>query len=119
EDENVIQIDNNLASENEIIEDIIHEFLESCRGVGKPEEHYNGFKETVIHTKHCLPLIPILYLHVIVTPMYIEFHEIFSPFELVDEIPIFHDKCIKFLIILHQLKFSIFLFDKGKGRGKW
>ncbi|KIK81553.1 hypothetical protein PAXRUDRAFT_155851, partial [Paxillus rubicundulus Ve08.2h10] len=112
-------VDNNFASENEVVENIIHKSLESGRGVGKPKEHYEGFKEAVICAKRCLPFIPILYSHIVVTPMYIKFCEVLSPFELVDKILVFHGNRIESSIILNWPKFSVFLFDKEKGRSKW
>ncbi|KAF8319523.1 uncharacterized protein EI90DRAFT_2940401, partial [Cantharellus anzutake] len=51
--QDVIHVTNNNFPVDEVLEDIIHHGLESCRGVAQPEEHYCGFKQAPVSRKHC------------------------------------------------------------------
>ncbi|KAF8229507.1 hypothetical protein L208DRAFT_1286278, partial [Tricholoma matsutake] len=81
EDEDVVEIDTNNAFEDEVVEDVVHHGLKGDRAIAK--EHDEWFKKTMVGTKGCLPLISLLYPHVIVTPMDIELGKVLGSMELV------------------------------------
>ena len=55
-DEDVVEVDDNTNIEH-VSEDIIHEFLECCWGVGESEGHDLPFKRSIAHSECGLPLI--------------------------------------------------------------
>ena len=85
EDEDVIEIDADNAFEDEVMEDVIHHGLKGGRAISKAKEHDKRFKKTTVGTKGCLPLISLLYPHIIVAPMDIELGEVSGSTELVYE----------------------------------
>jgi hypothetical protein len=53
--------------------------------VSESEKHHQGFKESTICMKHCLPLITFLHPDIVVTPSYVELHKAFRIMKLVDK----------------------------------
>ena len=53
---------------NHILEGVIHELLEHCRGVSEFEEHYGWFKECFVGDKGSFPLVAVFDADVVVTP---------------------------------------------------
>ena len=47
-DQDVIQVNDNMSSIDEIFEDVIHESLERCRWIGEAEEHDRCVKTGVV-----------------------------------------------------------------------
>jgi hypothetical protein len=56
EDQNVVQIDNDTIIK-EILENVVHDMLESSQGIGKSEGHYQPLERAVLGLKSGLPLI--------------------------------------------------------------
>ena len=84
-DEDVIEVYANDSLCNQIVEDVIHHCLECGRAVSQTKEHYQGFKESAIGPKHCLPLISFLDVHVVVASTDIQLGEIACAPKVVDE----------------------------------
>ena len=74
-DEDIVEIDNNLACKDHILEDIIHHLLESGRGVTKAKEHNRGLEQSTSSDKCGLPFIASLDPNIIVAPSYVKFGE--------------------------------------------
>ena len=86
EDQNVIKVHTYNTFSNKILEDVIHHHLEGRWGIGQSKKHHQGFKESLICTKGCLPFIAIFHMHVIVSPPNIKFREVLGSSKLVYEV---------------------------------
>ena len=82
-DEKVIHIDNEPSFSNHVPEGVIHELLEHDKRVAKIKEHHYRFKESLECDKSCLPLVTILDMNVIISPLNVELDEVVSIFQLV------------------------------------
>ena len=74
--QDVVHIDRHVSFIDEVLADIVHHGLEGDRTVGEAEEHDQGFKEAPIHSEGSFPLISLLDLHIVVSPMYVQFHKV-------------------------------------------
>ena len=61
EDEDVIQVYAYMSLHDKVLENVIHHGLEGSRAVGESKEHNQGFKESMVGAKGCLPFIAFLY----------------------------------------------------------
>jgi len=86
EDEEVIHVDDEPSFCDHVPEGVIHESLESGRGVGEAEEHDSRFKETFMGDEGGFPLMSIFDADVVVAPSNIEFCEDFSIPEFIDKV---------------------------------
>ena len=57
-DENVIKVHND-ADVEEVLEDIVHEALESCQSVGESEEHDEPFERAIAGVESGFPFISV------------------------------------------------------------
>ena len=73
--EDIIHIAYHLTVVDELMEDIIHHCLECCRGVTQSEKHDGWFKQPLVSSECGLPLVIFLDLHVIESPVEIEYGE--------------------------------------------
>ncbi|KAF8235155.1 hypothetical protein L208DRAFT_1258496, partial [Tricholoma matsutake] len=85
EDEDVVKIDADNAFKDEVMENVIHHGLKGGRTISKAKEHDKQFKKTMVGMKGCLPLISLLYPHIIVAPMDVKLGEVSGSMELVHE----------------------------------
>ena len=83
EDEDVIQVHAYMPLHDEVLKYFVHHGLECSRAVGESKEHYQGFEESTIGVKRCLPLIPFLDANFVVTPLDIELGEVLHASELI------------------------------------
>ena len=65
-----------VALVDEILEDIIHHHLEGGWTVGKTKKHDKGFEKALIHPKGGFPLTSLLNSYVVISPIYIQLHEV-------------------------------------------
>ena len=86
EDEEVIHVDDKPSFCDHVPEGVIHESLESGRGVGEAKEHDCWFEEAFVSDKGCFPLVSVFDADVVVAPSNIEFCEDFSVPEFIDEV---------------------------------
>src|SRR5882672_8298368 len=77
-DEDVVHIDDHNSFINELSEDVIHHHLEHCRAVSETKEHDKRLEQAPVHLKGHLPLITILYSHIVVSPSDVQFREILN-----------------------------------------
>src|SRR5882724_1395626 len=74
----VIHVDGHYPLINELFEDVIHHHLKCGRAIHQAEEHNQGFKETLVCPEGSFPLVSLFNTHIIVSPMDIQFCEIFG-----------------------------------------
>ena len=68
ENEEVIHIDDEPSFSNHISKGIVHESLESCRRIGKSEEHYCWFEEAFVSDESSFPLVAIFDVDIVIAP---------------------------------------------------
>ena len=59
-----------------VSENMIHEGLKSAGGIAESEEHDGWFKKSKRGDEHSLPLIFLMNMDVVVTPVNVEFSEV-------------------------------------------
>ena len=84
ENHDVVHVDNNLSSIDEVAEEVVHYGLESGEGVGKAEEHHERFEKPSVHLECHLPFIAILHLDVVIAPSDIKLGKVCSCLEFID-----------------------------------
>ncbi|OSX62445.1 hypothetical protein POSPLADRAFT_1122462, partial [Postia placenta MAD-698-R-SB12] len=67
--EDVIQVYEDFATDDEIMEDLVHHCLESCGRIGEAEEHYQGFVQSPVSHEGRFPFITGLDLDIVVSPL--------------------------------------------------
>ncbi len=119
EDENVVRINHHYAFRNEVFEDVIYHCLEGSRTVFETEEHDEGFVKATVRSEGSFPLVALLCPDVVETPPNIQFCEVIGSTELGDQLRnewkqvlIFHGYGVQHVVVLHQTKLSILLFNK-------
>ena len=73
----VIHIDNQPPFGYHIPERVVHETLESCRGVTEAEEHNCWLEETTVGDEGSFPLMSVFNLDIVIPPSYVELDEEF------------------------------------------
>jgi hypothetical protein len=98
--------------------------LERCRGVGEAKEHYRWFKESLWGKEGGLPLVPRFDPDVIVPPTDVEFCEEGAAAKVIDglwderrDVMISFCPFVHWLIVLHWVQLSVFLFNKEEVGG--
>ena len=96
---------------DEVLKDFIHHGLECSRAVCESEEHDQGFKESIIGVKSCLPLIPLFDANIVITPPDIELGEVFHTSELIYKfqndrqwVVVLHSHGIECTVVLNQAR---------------
>jgi hypothetical protein len=83
--EDVVKVNTDVSFHDEVLEAVVHHSLEGGGRISESEKYHQGFKEPVIRTKSCLPLITFLHLNIVVTPTYVELGKVLRTAKLVDE----------------------------------
>ena len=119
EDKEVVHINDKPSFGDHVSEGVVHESLESCRRVGKSEEHYCRFKEALVRDEGSLPLVAVLDANIVVPPANIKLSKQFGVFEFVDEvrdewkgISVLGGMFIQVAVILARAEATVFLLDK-------
>ena len=81
-DKEVIHVDNEPSFCNYITKGVIHELSEGGRGIDEAEEHYSWFEESFMSHKSSFPLISVLDLNIVISPLDIKFGEDLCPWSL-------------------------------------
>ena len=71
--EDIVHVDCHIALIEEVLENVIHHCLEGGWAVGEAKEHDKGFEEALIHSEGGLPLVSLLDLYIVVSPMYMKY----------------------------------------------
>ena len=125
-DEEIIHVNDEPSFCNHVAKGIIHEVLEDGRGISKTEEHHSWFEKSLMDNKDGFPLMSVLDLDIIVSPLDIKFGEDFRPLEFIDEIRnewkgvcVTDSVFINVAVVLARAKAIIFLLDKKEGECLW
>ena len=125
-DEKIIHVDDEPAFCDHIMKRVIHESLESGRGVSKAKEHHSWFKESFMSDKDGFPLVSILNADIIIFPTNIKFGEDFRSLEFVNKVRdegkgIYITDCvfIDVAVVLTGAKTAVLLFDEEERRCLW
>ena len=71
-DEDVIEVDNDTDIEK-VAEDVVHETLEGCGGIGKSEGHHQPFKQAIANVEGSLPFFTFCDANKVVSVMKVDF----------------------------------------------
>ncbi|KAG5338305.1 hypothetical protein C0989_007610 [Termitomyces sp. Mn162] len=122
-DEDVVAIYTHYVLCNEVPEDVIHHGLECGGAVGESKEHHKQSEQSSVGLESSLPLVSFLNVHIVVTPLNIQFNEASCTPEVVDElgdeeeeVAVLHHYGIGNTIILNQLEQAILLLDEEDWR---
>ena len=74
--QDVIHVDCHIALIDEVLKDVVHHPLEGGWTVGEAKEHDEGFEEALICSKGSFPLIALFDLYIVISPTYIQLHEV-------------------------------------------
>ena len=125
-DKEVIHVDNEPSFCDHIAKGVIHELLKGGRGIGETEEHYSWFEESFMSDKSSFPLMPVLDLDVVISPLDIKFGEDLCPLEFIDEVGnewkgVCITDCvfINVVVILTRAEATILFFNEEEGRCLW
>src|SRR6266481_8173174 len=120
-DQNVVHVYGHEAFINELLENVIHHGLEGSRAVGETEVHDQGFEKSTVHLEGCFPLITLFDAHIVISPMYVQLHEVlgFGFRNLVDNIGdegewvgVLHCHGIELPVVLHEPELTLLLINK-------
>ncbi|KAI0312979.1 hypothetical protein OF83DRAFT_1036300, partial [Amylostereum chailletii] len=128
EDKDVVHVDDNLATVNEIFEKFIHHCLECRRRIHKAKEHHQGFVQPTVSFESGLPLVSFLdmdilvVLDIVVAPADIYLGEDLGTLEFVDELGdewewvfVLDGAFVQRSVVLHGMELSILFLDKEEG----
>ena len=125
-DKEVVHVDNEPSFCDHIMKGVIHESLKGGRRIGKTEEHYGWFEESLMDDESSFPLVPILDMDVVISPMDIELGENLFPLEFIDEVrDEWKGVCIadcvfvNIAIVLIGVEATILLFSKEERGCLW
>src|SRR6266567_3296423 len=120
--QDVVHIYDNISRSNFFFKDCVHHCLECGRGVCKSKEHNSGLKEFSVCLECGLPLITILYLDIIISPLYVKLGEPLLSNELINKffnegkrVGVSYGILINPAIVLYRSLLAIFLFNKEEG----
>ena len=124
--EEIIHINDKSSFCDHVAKGVIHEVLESGRGISETEEHHSWFEESFMGDKGGFPLMPVFDLDIIVPPSDIEFGEDFCPLEFINKVRNEWERVcatdrmfVNVVIVLAGLKATILLFDKEERGCLW
>ena len=110
ENENVVEVDNNEVISH-VTEDIIHEMLEGCGGIGHSEGHDQVFERAIAGAKGCFPFVPRGNADIVVAPVNVELGKEPSSSESHDDIgndrervSIFDSDFVELSVVLNESK---------------
>ena len=125
-DEEIIHVNDKPSFCNHVAKGIIHKVLKDGRGISETEEHHSWFEESLMGNEDGFPLMSILDLDVIVSPLDIKFGEDFRPLEFVDKVGdegkrvcVADSVFVDIAVVLAGSKTTIFLFDKEERGHLW
>jgi hypothetical protein len=119
EDEDVVEVNTDDSFHDEVLEDVVHHSLEGGGRISESKKHHQGFEESTICTKCCLPLITFFHPNIVVTPSYIELCKVFHTAKLVDEFrdewegePVFDREGVQRSVVLYKAESAMLLLDE-------
>ena len=122
----IIHVNDEPSFCNHVVKGVIHEVLESGRGIGETKEHHGWFKESLMCDQGSFPLMPIFDSDIIVSPSNIKLGEDFCPLEFIDKVGnkgkrvcITDSVFINVAIVLAGSKATVLLFDEEERGRLW
>ena len=105
---------------------MVHEGLEGCGGITETKEHDSGFVKAERSFEGGLPFVTFPDANVVIPPPYVEFGEVASTLEFVDEvwdegqrIGIFYCDSVEGSIVLNKSFGAIFFLNKENWNCMW
>ena len=86
EDEDIVEIDDDLATGNKVSKERVHHSLKRSWRVRQPEEHDHRFEESAVGRERGLPFVTFRNPNVVVSPAHIELGEDACAFELIEQL---------------------------------
>ena len=68
EDEDIVHVNDDVSSENEVTKKVVHHVLEGGRGVGEPKKHKGRLEEAAVRDEGSLPYVPFFHANVFKAP---------------------------------------------------
>ena len=124
--EEVVHVNDKPSFRDHIVKGVIHEVLESGRGIGETKEHHSGLEESFMSNEGSFPLMSIFDLDIVVSPSDIELGEDFCPLEFINEVRnerkrvcITDSVFIDVAIVLTGSEATVLLFDDEERGCLW
>ena len=121
ENENVVEVDNNEVISH-VTEDIIHEMLEGCGGIGHSEGHDQVFERAIAGAKGCFQFVPRGNADIVVARSKVEFGKNLGLLEAIEEIvdqrkwvSVLSGDAVQAPIIHTEAEGAVFLFGEKDG----
>ncbi|KAG5333908.1 hypothetical protein C0989_004680, partial [Termitomyces sp. Mn162] len=122
-DEDVVKVHTHYTLCYEVPKDVIHHGLKGGGAIGEPKEHNKWLEQSLVGPEGGLLLISFLDVHIVVTPLDVQFSEVSCTLEVVDElrdegerVTVLHHHGIENPVVLNQLERAILLLDKEDWR---
>ena len=119
EDEDIVEIDDDLATGNKVSKERVHHSLKRSGRVRQPKEHNHRFEESAIGRKRGLPFVTFRNPYIVVSPAHIKLGEDVCAFELIEQllnegqrVAVLDGHVVKFTVVLYRTKCAIFLLDE-------
>ena len=124
--EEVVHVNDKPFFRDHIVKGVIHEALESGRGIGETKEHHSGLKESFMSNEGSFPLMSIFDSDIVVSPSDVELGEDFHPLEFINKVGnerkrvcITDSVFIDVVIVLTGSEATVLLFDKEERGCLW
>ena len=125
-DKEVVHVDNKPSFCNHITKGVILQLLKDGRGIGKTEEYYGWFEESLMGDKSGFPLVSIFDMDVVISPTDVKFGENLCPLEFINKVGdewkgICIADCvfINVAVVLTGTEATVLLFNKEKRGHLW
>ena len=82
-DDDVIDVDGDLSSVDEVSEDVVHYRLERHRRVCQSKEHDCWLEQSSVRSECRFPFVSLFDSYIVVSPSYVELCEDLRPFEVI------------------------------------
>ena len=122
EDQDIIHVDNDMASWDEVLENDIHHCLKCRWQVRKPKEHHKWFEQSTVCDKCSLVFIAFFDADIVEAPADIYLREVVRAFQLVHQlrdqrqwVTVFDCHVVQAPVVLDRSQTTTFLFDKEEG----
>ena len=82
-DDDVIDVDGDLSSVDEVSEDMVHYRLKRRGRVCQSKEHDRWFEQSSVHSECRFPFVSLFDSYVVVSPLYVKLREDPRPFQVI------------------------------------
>ena len=124
-EEDVIEVDNEIALVDEVLENVSHKGLKGSRGITKAKGYNKGFKEAQVAFKSSFPFVAFFDTNVVITLANIKLCKVMRGLKFINKVwdeqeteGIFNGDIVELLVVLNWVKFAILFIDKEDRTGK-